>query len=339
MNPSLFIGSSAKSLFIAKEIEVLLKDTFRVTVWDSIIKPNEYFLEALYRELFFTDFGLFIIFPDDKTEKKGSRGYSTRDNVIFELGMHVGALGIKRGFFLVVDVLKNGKELKLEIPTDLDGIKKTRLRIEVSEENTLLENAANRKALERVSQVITAHIMDSHDGITPSLLPSTSLAIGYFKNFILQACTQLSQTTDFELNGEVYDMTQDIFDFHIIIPDRGDRWSHEAYRKFVRKHNLQQIEVKSVKSPRTFPFFISSQMTNGRLQLYDLPTTLRASSETIKIALPRSTSKADIERVEMKEILNFKRTLEYLLQEPESMEFRDNIHIVSASKILSKDGN
>ena len=208
------------------------------------------------------------------------------------------------------------------------------MRLEITEEYALIENSANRSSIDKACEIISANILDVHEGIMLSLLPSTSLAIGYFKNFILQACLELSQTDDFELDGNHYDMTSDAFEFYIMMPMGGSKSSHEAYRKFVRKNKLKQIEIKSTKSPRTFPFFISSEVKEGKIQLYDLPTTLRASSDTIKLVLPIQTPAREIEQLEKKEIINFRRTLEYLLKEPEAIDFQENIHIVDIREVI-----
>jgi hypothetical protein len=334
MKPSIFIGSSYKSLNVAKEIQKQLKNDFEIIVWDSVFKPGDFFLDTLLKELYFADFGLFILFPDDRIEKKGVKGYTTRDNVIFELGMHIGALGTKRANFLVIEANKNGKELKLEIPSDLEGIKKIRTKLEINEDYSFKKSLVNNKAIKATCATLKYIFLESFESIALTLLPSTSLALGYFKNFILPACIELSQTTDFKVGDTNYDLTLDIFDFHIIIPENGLKSSHEVYQKFVKRNNLSQIEIKSRTGPRTFPFFISSNVINGRIQLFDLPTTLRSSWETIKLVMPTNSTKKEIERIEKKEIQNFRKTIEYFLQENESTEFRDNIHIVNLSEII-----
>ncbi|MFP9099528.1 STING domain-containing protein [Flavobacterium sp. RHBU_24] len=335
MKPSLFIGSSSNSLFLAKNIQKILSHELEIKVWDSI-KPNEYFLEALYKELFFSDFGLFIIFPDDKIEKKGSRGYTTRDNVIFELGMFVGALGLKRAYFLVIDVIKPDiKFNKLKLPSDLDGIKRAHMKLEFNTDFSLKENELNKASIINACEKIKDHILDINSNISLSLLPSTPLAIGYFRNFILPACSELSANDNFTINDNSYDLTKDIFDFYIIIPSKGVKPSHQAYKKFVKNRNLIQIDSLSKKSPRKFPFFVSSDIIDGRIKLYDLPTTLNSSFEAIRMAMPITAPKGDIQKLELRETFNFKRTLEHLLLEDDSIEFRDNIHIIDINDLIN----
>jgi predicted nucleotide-binding protein len=337
MKIKLFIGSSTESLYIAKELTALLDDEFDITVWDTAFRDGDYILETLYKELFITDFGLFIIAPDDKLFARGAKSYSTRDNVIFELGMFVGALGAKKAYFVIADINKNGKELKIRIPNDLDGINRTRMRLKVSEENQLIQSDSNWAELVKTSASIKKNIKAINEHFSLSLLPSTSLAIGYFENFLLPACKELSAISNFQHNDRTYNMTKDQFQFNIIIPETGGDMGHDAYRKFVRNNNLEQMQIRSRSSPRTFPFFVNTKTNSEKLLLFDLPTTLRASWETIHMVMPKNTTLREIKYLEHKEISNFSRTIMHLLSRPEAGEFRDNIVLTTISEQSKKN--
>lgn len=334
MKPKLFIGSSSESLVVAKELAALLEEDFDVKVWDRAFGAGEYFLEQLKVELLLSDFALFILAPDDKLYKRNQDTFTTRDNVIFELGMFIGALGIRKANFVLVTYEQNGVTLRPELPSDLDGLKTVKLTVQWGENGKIIKN---QKATEEAAQVLRNAFLRQNKGIAFNLLPSTSLAIGYFFNFILLACESLIRTPDFKLNGEVYDLTRDIFDFNIIIPDKGNETSHRAYKKFVKNNNLSQIEIKAHNSPRTFPFFILTEVKDGRVQLFDLPTTLLSSRETIRHILPESFSKEEQQALELKEIANFKKVLEHLLTTKEADEFTDNIHLVYASDLFNTE--
>jgi hypothetical protein len=336
MKPKIFIGSSGEFLFIGTRLEAILQTDFEITIWDKAFHAGDFFLETLRKELLFCDLALFIIAPDDKLERRRVKGYAPRDNVLFELGMFVGALGTKKSLFLIVDVIKEGKKLALHLPTDLDGLKKTRLTVSLDEYNRLIENEANTKAIEQCCALLKPAMLNALGGLQLNLLPSTALAIGYYRNFILQACKELAMKKNFEISGTLYDLTNDNFDFYIVIPDKGANSSHEAYNRFVRHNHLLQVEIPTTTSPRPFPFFVSTDVRNGRLQLYDLPTTLRASRELIRMAVPQGTNKEEMERLDQKEIQNFKLTIDFLLNEPDSSDFRDNIHLVYASELASR---
>jgi len=61
------------------------------------------------------DFGVFVFSSDDSVTSRGKTQRAVRDNVLFELGLFVGRLGIKRSFV----VAPNDPDLR--IPSDLLG--------------------------------------------------------------------------------------------------------------------------------------------------------------------------------------------------------------------------
>jgi hypothetical protein len=165
------------------------------------------------------------------------------------------------------------------------------------------------------------------------LLPSTALAIGYFNNFVLQVCRKLYSMTDFQVNGQTFNLQKDIFDFHVVLPNSASDASHEGFTKFVRKNQLVKIEVEGEAKSRTFPFFVDSKLKNGRLLLFDYPTTLRAAREAIRIAVPAGTPNDVIEQLEEREFVNFERTLRRMLREPSAADFRDNVRVLYVNEL------
>jgi Predicted nucleotide-binding protein containing TIR-like domain len=118
MKPVLFIGSSSESLDIAYAAQENLEDCAQVIVWtQGLFDLTRSFLESLVDTLDETQFGLFVFAADDLTRIRGQSIETTRDNVIFELGLFIGRLGRERTFILMP---KDGGELRL--PTDLMGI-------------------------------------------------------------------------------------------------------------------------------------------------------------------------------------------------------------------------
>ena len=73
-------------------------------------------MEDLEQQIACSDFAVLIAAADDVVISKGSSSSAPRDNVIFELGLFMGALSRKRTFMLV----PTGLDLK--IPTDLLGL-------------------------------------------------------------------------------------------------------------------------------------------------------------------------------------------------------------------------
>jgi hypothetical protein len=118
MKPVLFIGSSSESLDVAYAAQENLEDCAQVIVWtQGLFDLSANFLDSLLDILDETEFGLFIFAPDDLTRMRGQAMETTRDNVIFELGLFIGRLGRKRTFIVMPKEI-----VDLHLPSDLLGI-------------------------------------------------------------------------------------------------------------------------------------------------------------------------------------------------------------------------
>jgi hypothetical protein len=116
--PRVFIASSKEQLEYARSIEENLHYDFETTVWtQEIFKPSQYPLESLTDALDKSDFGVFIMAPDDIVTSRGRRHMVPRDNIIFELGLFTGRLGRENTF-----VVTPRSEKEIHLPTDLLGL-------------------------------------------------------------------------------------------------------------------------------------------------------------------------------------------------------------------------
>lgn len=116
--PHIFIGSSAEMLPIASALQSSFKyDTINVNVWTSgVFHPGANTIDDLVMSAQVSDFAVLVLGQDDVVEFRGTRTYAPRDNVIFELGLFVGAIGKERTF-----ILKEAK-LDLKLPSDILGV-------------------------------------------------------------------------------------------------------------------------------------------------------------------------------------------------------------------------
>jgi hypothetical protein len=147
MKPVLFVGSSSDSLEVAYAAQENLEDCTQVIVWtQGLFDLSKTFLESLLDALDETDFGLFLFAPDDLTEIRGHAMSTTRDNVIFELGLFIGRLGRERTFVIMP---KDGVDL--HVPSDLLGINTATF---VRPENPKLLVAALGAACNKVRRAI-----------------------------------------------------------------------------------------------------------------------------------------------------------------------------------------
>ncbi len=115
--PKLFIASSAESLSIAEAVNVNLDHKFEVTIWtNGTFKLSSTVIEDLIEKSSTVDFALFIFTPDDIATIRSRKEHIVRDNVVFEMGLFVGAIGKDRSFFL------KPRDTEMHLPTDLLGV-------------------------------------------------------------------------------------------------------------------------------------------------------------------------------------------------------------------------
>ena len=116
--PVVFIGSSKESLSIARAIQSNLDyGDFIVRLWtDSVFGASQFPITELEKQVQEADFAVLVLGPDDEVISRHEKSDAPRDNVIFELGLFMGALSHERTFMII----PRGYDIK--IPTDLLGL-------------------------------------------------------------------------------------------------------------------------------------------------------------------------------------------------------------------------
>lgn len=148
--PKLFIGSAKASVKVARAVAARLEGDgiAEVTIWDEgVFSLNQGFLERLLNLLSEFDFAVLIWSPDDVTESKGDSKASPRDNVIFECGLFMGALGRDRVFVI------HDQSVSLKVPSDFAGI--TLATYDGERVSGGDAESAVRTSCERIAQEIT----------------------------------------------------------------------------------------------------------------------------------------------------------------------------------------
>lgn len=144
----IFIGSSKEGLRFAEGIQANLHHDYECTIWNQgVFDLSSSTIETLERQLSLQDFAVLVVTPDDTIESRGSTSASPRDNVIFEFGLFMGALGRNRTFIV------RPRRASIKMPSDLLGITTAEYDDERSDNNA---QAATGPACTAVKGAIAA---------------------------------------------------------------------------------------------------------------------------------------------------------------------------------------
>jgi predicted nucleotide-binding protein len=115
--PRIFVASSTEGLTVAEALQVGLEYEAEVTVWSQgVFGLASGTLETLVATAKAFDFAILVLTPDDMVVKRGEEKPAARDNVLFELGLFMGALGRHRTFIV------HPRVGEMHLPSDLAGI-------------------------------------------------------------------------------------------------------------------------------------------------------------------------------------------------------------------------
>jgi hypothetical protein len=118
VKPRVFVGSSTKGLDAANVIQQNLEHYAHVRPWNQgVFGLSQTTIESLMEALAASDFGVFVLTPDDVAAIKGQDVQTARDNVIFVLGLFTGRLGRRRSFFVQPRPAE-----QMHLPSDLAGV-------------------------------------------------------------------------------------------------------------------------------------------------------------------------------------------------------------------------
>ena len=177
MKRKLFIGSSKEGLFYANLVkEIITKecgDWLECEVWNEsgIFTLNKSTLENLVKASRRFDYGILIATSDDLALIRLKARSIPRDNVIFEMGLFLGSLGLTRAFLLTQDNCK--------LPSDYNGITTVRL--------------PKKKSLSIDIKSLIEQLNETKDTYSLKTIPSTALAVGYFDNFVFPFCKNINK--------------------------------------------------------------------------------------------------------------------------------------------------
>ncbi|MEW6672839.1 MAG: TIR domain-containing protein [Thermodesulfobacteriota bacterium] len=118
VTPILFIGSSRESLPIVEALVDGWKSSpFIVRPWTGgVFTPSQFPIDDLAKQLSACDFAALVLGPDDQVLSRGITSNAPRDNMLFELGLFIGAIERARTLFIIP------ADADIKIPTDILGL-------------------------------------------------------------------------------------------------------------------------------------------------------------------------------------------------------------------------
>lgn len=119
--PTIFIASSSEATPVAEAVNIKLDQEMRVKLWTNAFDLSSVTITTLIKKANEVDYAIFVFHPDDKLLIREKEHNATRDNVILELGIFIGKLGLEKCFIL----LPNSPEKVFRLPSDLAGVTAT----------------------------------------------------------------------------------------------------------------------------------------------------------------------------------------------------------------------
>jgi hypothetical protein len=117
LNPLLFVGSSSEGLRVARALQEELDQVCEPLLWSQgAFEATGTTIGSLLEVAQTSDFAALVVTPDDSAVVRGSAVSIARDNVVFELGLFLAALGPRRVFII------QPRDLSLTLPSDLAGV-------------------------------------------------------------------------------------------------------------------------------------------------------------------------------------------------------------------------
>lgn len=275
-------------------------------------------LPMLMKKIPTFDYAILVCEGHDRVALRREQGveqaFVMRDNVLFEIGLCVMALGLSRTI-LVTDA-------QVRIPDDLLGthgalaVKRViyQKHIQKSYLSAARDVLLYLQAMEPASQEIDAYIQQTRQQLSPVVIgASSSLACGYVTNFIFRTLEHIAEGMQTEQGMRVYPIER-IF-VHIVLPEvYREHTADEAQRK------QQQLPSACVPSARNRPAWFHYRQVGDELHIIDYPTTIVTSYHTAKMILDMDADdKKDVhaaQRFYTKELRLFEASLRKLLSQP-----------------------
>lgn len=226
------------------------------------------------------EWAILVFRPEDVRRRSGSRSLdveTVRDNVLFELGLFYGHLGMNRVFILEQRPPQK-KKTALEKPSDISGIQS----VPFHDEESLIT------ALHRIRQLIADRL---HKPFR-RWVPAESLAIGY--GDILRRFTEAR----FD-HGRTLGQSEREFTVNVLVPVTSfDNLGVVEVGALFESVGYMEVSAQSVPKGRP-SMWIAKKQENPDLptKYYDVPTTLHTAKTVIGDFTKEIHGKSDAEKL------------------------------------------
>ncbi len=289
----IFIGSSSEELSLAESAKKILEPEFDVTIWNdtvwdtAVFKINNNFLHDLLKATLQYDFGILLGTTDDKVIVREQEMLQSRDNVLFELGLFMGRLGLSKCTFVV--------EKELKILSDIKGISLARF--------------SKKEPDSFISAISTVRdLFSTQKDSSVNFFPSSTLASVYFENLISPTCRYLIEHGGFEEDGTKY---EDCL-IKVIIPKKLNTDLNFQFERLKKGRSTKSVSFHYAGRPRFIN--LETEIKENKLVFIDFPTILAGINYAIQNLLPNdfNSMSEDYESILSRELERFIVTLKDL---------------------------
>lgn len=288
----IFIASSSEGKKYAEKVKEILSSICNVTIWtDNFFKLSVSTFGNLCKNAINYDFAIIIYTKDDISVVKKHTYFTARDNITFEHGLFTGIIGRHKTFALI----QNG----VKIPSDLSGI----TYCQFNDLNDLQKNC----------YIILNSITDEMKVSRVSLLPSTSIALTYFNNFIKPVCESIYDKSNIIYNNSKIQFNINHNRFLIMIPPKISDDMKPQVLYYANQLNLENIHISGFH--RNFHIFADFK-NNKFNNIVDIPAVLSISYQVIKLYTGKDYigKSKEFNEILHKEIDCFVSTLKLLIE-------------------------
>lgn len=245
-------------------------------------------LPGLSKKIPTFDFALIFAEGVDAVQMRGeSSQKSMRDNVLFELGLCIMALGTERVILFAED--------SVHIPDDLVGIGKIGIKYitfsssdfdssvdKLGSEIEITSDKLENKLRTQIDSVID-HINVNSDIISPVFIgAAVSSAEAYFFNFIIRLLENIEKEIINTDDNSLFTQSIEKVKINILLPVTIDKTTGKKINEYYEKEKASKFLIKDA-GIRGLDF--KGKVSDGELIVTDIPTSVTASYSVVNSIL------------------------------------------------------